>query len=256
MKLSNEQLKNFVDVCSAIETVSNDIHIKSGQIKQFARRRSFIIHVDMSSIFNTVEETDMITDIKLSAAKDRLKVFTAFLTNESTDFYFDYDGRYYTLRDNISSFSIREPEEDALENKYDDGATPGNLEDDMLLFEFELDSVLLKRLKTISEVCSSNTLDVKLYHNTGKAEFALSGTSKVLASSLAKFEYNNELIPDMDVVGRVSFDCMFYTDKVTVRMYKLDDNFVAFYSKMEIGGCPVIFYQRIRYGEIVEDGDE
>jgi hypothetical protein len=256
LKLSNQQLENFVDVCSAIETVSNDIHIKNGQIKQFARRRSFIVHVDMESIFQHVPQEEMITDIKLSSAKDRLKVFTAFLTNESTDFYFDYDGRYYTLRDNISSFSIREPEEDALENKYDDNATPGNLTDDMLLFEFEFDNVLLKRLKTISEVCSSNTLDVKLFHNTGKAEFALSGSSKVLASTLAKFEYNNELIPNMDVVGRVSFDCMFYTDKVIVRMYKLDDSFVAFYSKMEIGGCPVVFYQRIRYGEIIDENNE
>jgi hypothetical protein len=36
----------------------------------------------------------------------------------------------------------------------------------------------------------------------------------------------------------------------------IDENFVAFETKMEIGGCPVNFFQRIRYGEIVEDETE
>jgi len=257
MKLSSKELKNFVDVCNVIETVSNDIHIHNGQIKQFARRRSFIVDVDMSSIFSNVPENEMIVDIKLSSAKERLKVFNAFLANDtSTDYYFDYDGRYYILRDNISSFFIREPDVDALECKYDEEANPGGLSETRVLFECDLDSVVLKRLKAISEVCNSNTLDFKLLHRTGKAEFTLTGTSKIMASTLVKFDYNKDLIGDVDVVGRVSFDCMLFADNVSTKMYMIDENFVAFETKMEIGGCPVNFFQRIRYGEIVEDETE
>lgn len=253
MKLSHDQLKNFVNVCSVIETVSNDIHIHNGNIKQFARRRSFIIHVDMSSIFGNVE--NMIEDIKLSAAKERIKVFNAFLANDSTDFYLEYDGRFYILRDNVSSFFIREPDVDALENKYDDTASPGDLPEDKVIFEYDLDSNILKKLKTISEVCNSNSLDIKLMHTTRQAELVLTGSAKVLASTLIKFDYNKDILGDIDVVGKVSFDCMLFSDKVKIKMYMLDDNFVAFYSEMEIGGCPVKFYQRIRYGEIIEDAE-
>jgi len=251
LKLSHTQFKNFVDVCSVIEFVSNDIHIYNGNIKQFARRRSFIIHVDMSSIFGEIE--DMIESIKLSAAKERLKVFNAFLTNDSSDFYLEYDGNYYILRDNVSSFFIREPDVDALENRYDDTATPGELLEEHVIFEYKLDSNLLKKLKTISEVCNSNTLDVKLFHNTGKANLVLTGSAKVLASTLVSFDYNVDVLEKINIEGKVSFDCMLFSDNVTIKMYKLDDNFVAFYTEMEIGGCPVKFYQRIRYGEIIND---
>lgn len=253
MKLSHTQFKNFVDVCSVIESVSNDIHIHNGNIKQFARRRSFIIHVDMSSIFNDVE--GMIEDIKLSAAKERLKVFNAFLVNESADFYLEYDGSYYVLRDAVSSFFIREPDVDALENKYDDTATPGELLEDHVIFEYDLDSNLLKKLKTISEVCNSNTLDVKLINKTKKASLVLTGSAKVLASTLVSFDYNTDVLEDMDIVGKVSFDCMLFSNNVKIKMYKLDENFLAFYTEMEIGGCPVKFYQRIRYGQIMEDNN-
>lgn len=247
-------MKKFVNVCSVIETVSNDIHIHKGCIKQFARRRSFIIHVDMSPIFDNVE--DIIEDIKFSAAKERLKVFNAFLTNNnSTDFYLEYDGKFYILRDNVSAFFIREPDIDALENKYDETATPGELSEDKLLFEYELDNNIIKKLKTIADVCNANSLDIKLMHNTGKAELILTGSAKVLGSTLIKFDYNKELLGDVDIIGKVSFDCMLFSDKVKIKMYMLDENFIAFYSEMEIGDCPVKFYQRIRYGEYVDDDE-
>jgi len=166
--INEEKFKSFVECISMLKEYCNDVDIVNGKIRQRSNDRTVIFDINLSDIFDNV-------DISISSLKQKFEIFKLF----NQDVSFDIDENKYSISDQYLIIDFMKPVKEYLDNKFinDESLTSMfTLDDNNVLFEHEIPSSIVSKIKIISN--NFNTNIIKCNFNGETCSFILSTKSK------------------------------------------------------------------------------
>jgi len=212
--LSSEQYNDFIRCLSTLQEVCNDVVIEQGIIRQRSNDNTSVFELNLNSI---------ITDISISITnvKQKLNLLKTF---QGQDVKIIIDDNSFMLSDNISFIKFLHPSADFMDNKYMhqnelDGIF--SIEEENLLFDFELSSIITDRIKIVTQSFNSPAIQVKFNKNYASIN-AASQSKDQFARFIDEIEMNMELDKCSSNLSTLPFGIDHDTD-VNFKMYKVEN---------------------------------
>jgi hypothetical protein len=215
LTLTAEKFSDFLRCVTNLKEECNDIDIKNGVIRQRSNDKTSIFQIDMTPILS--EEVSM----SISDIKKKLDLFKMFAGNEVNLEINEEDNGYFIFSDAFISLKFMTPAYQFIDNKYmteDDLQAIFNLNEDDLILEYELSSILTERIRIITTSFNIKAIQVEFDGET----------ATIKAGTQAKDQFANvaENITTNVVFDRCSANLgvipfsIEHDDNVSFKMYK------------------------------------
>lgn len=243
--LSSEQYNDFIRCLSTLQEICNDVVINQGVIRQRSNDNTSIFELDLNSI---------ITDISISITnvKQKLNLLKTF---QGQEVLININNEGFTFSDDFSSLEFLHPSADFMDNKYIERTELDsifNVEEESLLFDFELSSIITDRIRIVTQTFNSPAIQVKFNKDTASIN-ASSQSKDQFAKFIDNVEMNMELENCSSNLSTLPFGIDHDTD-VRFKMYKIANQDVALNGfSTVLGDVDINMYSR---SSIVEDEEE
>ena len=221
--LNSESYNDLLRCFIALKEVCNDVDIRGGIIRQRSNDKTSIFEIDMMPLFNvdggSVEPSDI--NIAISDIKNKLDLLKTFSGQEINLKIVGGDNSYFVLSDQFSSIKFISPALQFMDNQHMSEEQLNvifKLEDDDLILEHEISTMITDRIKVITSSFHTDVIQVNF-----KGEEAI-----ITASTQAKDQFA-KIITDI-TTNIVINDCsanlsnipftIDYDTNVDFKMYK------------------------------------
>lgn len=240
LEMSAEQFSEFLRCISNLKEECNDIDIKNGIIRQRSNDKTSIFQVDMTSIL-TEEVSISISDIKKKL--DLLKVFAGQVVN--LEISTEGNG-HFIFSDTFSSLKFMAPAYQFIDNKFmteDELIAIFNLNEDELILEYEIPSMITERIRVITTSFNIKAIQVEF---SGETAMIKAGTQA--KDQFAKFAENittNAVFDQCSAnLGVIPFSIE-HDDQVEFKMYKDTNQDISLNTfSTKVGECEMIIFTR------------
>lgn len=162
LNLNAEQYNDFLRCITNLKEECNDIDIRDGVIRQRSNDKTSIFQIDMTPIID--DATISISDIKKKL--DLLKIFAG---QEVTIDIEEGETGNFVFSDTFSSLKFMTPAYQFIDNKYmteDELTAIFNLNEDQLILEHGLDSMITERIRVITASFNIKAIQVEFEGET------------------------------------------------------------------------------------------
>lgn len=156
--MNDEQNENFLRCLSILRDICIDADIKGGLIRQRSSDKTSIFEIDLRSLITEV-------DLPLSNLKQKLDLFKIFAESSVQLNVFEQE---FSFKDEYSVLSFKTPTTEYFPSEFINEDEINNiftLVDDNLLIEKELSKVITDRIKIVTQVFNTPTVQVRFDGN-------------------------------------------------------------------------------------------
>ncbi len=239
LNLDAEQYNDFLRCLTNLKEECNDIDIKDGIIRERSNDKTSIFQIDMTSILTNVSMS--ISDIKKKL--DLLKIFAGHEVNLEIN---DEKNGYFTLLDQHSSLKFMSPAYQFIDNKFmteEELNAIFNLDEDNLILEHKLDTVITERIRIITQSFNIKAIQVEF---DGEQAIIKAGTQA--KDQFAKFVEGITTNVVMDKcsanLGTIPFG-LDHDEVIEFKMYKDPNQDISLNTfTTAIGDCDLVIFTR------------
>jgi len=157
LTLDAEQYNDFLRCLTNLKEECNDIDINNGIIRERSNDKTSIFQINMTPILTDVSIS--ISDVKKKL--DLLKIFAGQEVNLEIN---NEDNGYFILSDQYSSLKFISPAHQFIDNKFmteEELTAIFNLDEDNLILEHSLESVITERIRIITQSFNIKAIQVE-----------------------------------------------------------------------------------------------
>lgn len=248
LSLNAEQFNDFLRCITNLKEECNDIDIKNGVIRQRSNDKTSIFQIDMIPIL-TNDVSISISDVKKKL--DLLKIFAGQEVN--LEINSDTNG-FFIFSDTFSSLKFMSPAYQFIDNKFmteEELVAIFNLNEDELILEHELSSMLTERIRVIT-----TSFNIKAIQVVFDGEDATIKAGTQAKDQFAKFAENISTNVVFDKcsanLGVIPF-AIEHDDNVEFKMYKDAAQDISLNTfTTALGDCEMVIFTR---SSLVQDED-
>jgi len=216
--LSIEQYNDFIRCLSTLQEICNDVVIHQGVIRQRSNDNTSIFELDLNSILTEI-------CISITNVKQKLNLLKTF---QGQEVIININDEGFSFSDEYSSVTFLHPTPDFMDNKYieqNELDSIFDVEEENLLFDFELSSIITDRIRIVTQTFNSPAIQVQF--NKDYASINSSSQSKdQFAKFIDNIEMNMELENYSSNLSTIPFGVDHDTD-IRFKMYKVPNQDVA-----------------------------
>jgi hypothetical protein len=246
MVMNDEQTENFFRCLSILRDTCVDADIKGGLLRQRTSDKTSIFEIDLTPLITEV-------DLPLSNLKQKLDLFKIF---SDTSVQLDVSDENFSFKDEHSILLFKTPVAEYFPSEFINENELNNiftLSEDNLLIEKELSTVITDRIKIVTQVFNTPTVQVR-FNGTVAAILANVQSKDQEAQFCDNIETNNIDVGNQSTqVVAIPFLIDHDTD-IYFRMYSSDQPGVVF-SKFstQLGDVDINVYTR---SAMLQEDDE
>ena len=238
LTLNAEEFNDFLRCVTNLKEECNDIDIHGGMIRQRSNDKTSIFQVDLTPLMPDV--TMSISDIK-----KKLDLFKIFAGQE-VNLEIDNEGGFFILSDQFSSLKFMMTTYQFIDNKFmsqDELDAIFNLDEDGLILEHELQSMITDRIRVITQ-----SFNVKAIQVVFDGEEAMITAGTQAKDQFAKFVdgvSTNVVLENCSAnLGVIPFSIEHDQD-IEFKMYKDPEQDISLNTfTTSLGDCETIIYTR------------
>lgn len=153
LNLNAEQYGNFLRCITNLREVCNDVDLRAGMIRQRSNDKSTVFQMDLRPLLTEV-------DMPISDIKKKLELLKTFAGQEVT---IGFHNDHFTFADQFTTIKFMNPTLDYMDNKYismEELETVFVMDDDELLIDTELSSMITERIKIITQTFNTQAIQI------------------------------------------------------------------------------------------------
>jgi hypothetical protein len=246
LTLNAEEFNDFLRCITNLKEECNDIDINNGFVRQRSNDKTSIFQIDLTPILPDVS-------MSISDIKKKLDLFKIFAGQE-VNFEIDNEGGSFIISDQFSSLKFMMTTPQFIDNKFmsqEELEAIFNLNEDELILEHELQSMITDRIRVIT--ASFNIKAIQVIFD-GETAMITAGTQA--KDQFAKFAENlpTNVVFDKSSanLGVIPFSIE-HDEDIEFKMYKDPDQDITLNTFItSIGDCESIIFTR---SSLVQDDD-
>jgi len=238
--LNAEEFSDFLRCITNLKEECNDIDIKNGIIRQRSNDKTSIFQIDLTPIL-----TDAVT-MSISDIKKKLDLFKMFI-GQDVNLEINTEGtQYFIFSDQFTELKFMSPAYQFIDNKFmseDELVAVFNLDDDSLILEHELETMITDRVKIITQSFNIKAIQVEL---DGEEANIKAGTqAKDQFAKVAEGISTNVVFEKCSAnLGVIPFQIE-HDDNINFKMYKDSNQDVSLNTfTTNLGDCELIIFTR------------
>lgn len=239
LTLDAEQYNDFLRCLTNLKEECNDIDINNGIIRERSNDKTSIFQINMNPILKDI--TMSISDVKKKL--DLLKIFAGQEVNLEIN---NEDNGYFILSDQHSSLKFISPAYQFIDNKFmteEELTAIFNLDEDNLILEHSLESVITERIRIITQSFNIKAIQVEF---EGEQAIIKAGTQA--KDQFAKFVEGittNVVLDKCSAnLGTIPFG-IDHDRAVEFKMYKDPNQDISLNTfTTDVGDCELIIFTR------------
>ena len=248
LTLDAEQYNDFLRCLTNLKEECNDIDINNGIIRERSNDKTSIFQIDMKPILTDI--TMSISDVKKKL--DLLKIFAGQEVNLEIN---NEANGYFILSDQHSSLKFISPAYQFIDNKFmteDELTAIFNLDEDNLILEHNLESVITERIRIITQSFNIKAIQVEF---EGEQAIIKAGTQA--KDQFAKFVEGittNVVLDKCSAnLGTIPFG-IDHDRAVEFKMYKDPNQDISLNTfTTDVGDCELVIFTR---SSLIQDEEE
>jgi hypothetical protein len=161
LNLNAEQYGNFLRCVTNLREVCNDVDMRGGVIRQRSNDKSTVFQMDMTPLLTEV-------DMPISDIKKKLELLKTFAGQEVT---ITFEDDSFSFSDQFSTLKFKNPTLEYMDNKFismDELERVFIMDDDELLIDTQLSSVITERIKVITQTFNTQAIQIVFMGETAK----------------------------------------------------------------------------------------
>lgn len=247
LTLNAEEFNDFLRCITNLKEECNDIDINGGIIRQRSNDKTSIFQIDLTPILQDISMT--ISDIKKKL--DLFKIFAGQDVNVEID---NSENGYFIFSDQFSSVKFMSPSYQFIDNKFmpeDELNAIFNLDDDGLILEHELGTMITDRIKVIT--ASFNLKAIQVMFDGEEAAIKAGTAAKDQFANFVDGISTNVVFDKCSAnLGVIPF-AIEHDDDIEFKMYKDPNQDIALNTfATKLGECETTIYTR---SSLVQDED-
>ena len=168
LNLNAGEFNDFLRCLTNLKEVCNDIDIREGFLRQRSNDKTSIFEIDMSPVLPGVS-------MAISDIKRKLDLLKTFAGQEVTLEIVDGSPGHFIFSDAFSSLKFIAPSLQYIDNKYmtaEELESIFNMNDDDLILEYDLTSMITERVRIITQNFSTDAIQVSFEGETASVKAA------------------------------------------------------------------------------------
>jgi len=248
LSVGAEEYNDFLRCLTNLKEECNDIDIRDGFIRQRSNDKTSIFQIDVNPILTDI--TMSISDVKKKL--DLLKIFAGQEVNLEIN---NEGNSYFIFSDEYSSLKFISPAYQFIDNKFmpeDELTAIFNLNEDDLILEHKLSSMITERIRIITQSFNIKAIQVEF---DGEEALIKAGTqAKDQFAQFVKGITTNVILDKCSAnLGTIPFG-LDHDEAVDFKMYKDANQDISLNTfKTSIGDCDMVIFTR---SSLVKDEDE
>jgi len=231
---------------SILKDTCIDADIKNGMIRQRSSDKTSIFEIDLTSLITEV-------DLPLSNLKQKLELFKIF--NDSS-VQLDVEEENFSFKDDQSILSFKTPTTEYFPSEYINEEELNNiftLTEENLIIEKELSKTITDRIKIVTQVFNTPTVQVRFYGN--EASILARAQSKDQEAKFCDGLPTNNIEIDNQITNIVTIPFLIdHDNNIVLKMYSSDQPGVIFTKfSTSLGDADINIYTR---SAMIEEGED
>jgi hypothetical protein len=161
LNLNAEKYGNFLRCITNLREVCNDVDLRGGMIRQRSNDKSTVFQMDLIPLLGDV-------DMAISDLKKKLELLKTFAGQEVT---ISFKDDRFSFSDQYSTIEFMNPTLDYMDNKFitmEELETVFVMDDDELLIDTQLGSIITERIKVITQTFNTQAIQIIFDGETAK----------------------------------------------------------------------------------------
>ena len=161
LNLNAEEYGNFLRCVTNLREVCNDVDLRGGVIRQRSNDKSTVFEMDLKPLLTEV-------DMPISDIKKKLELLKTF-SGQEVSITFGED--HFTFADQFSKIKFKNPTLEYMDNKFlsmEELERVFVMDDDELLIDTELSSMITERIKIITQTFNTQAIQIVFLGESAK----------------------------------------------------------------------------------------